>query len=594
MLKRALFYSVMPIIQGFFLYLADFRTNKKKMKKQYALCLSLFILFTGISFAGTNTPLPSPCSVTITTKNVTCSGLCDGMAIANPAGGVAPYTYSWSSGGGNTDTVLNICVGMTYNVTVTDNVGCTSTASTTITQPAALTVMLSANNSTCSCSGSLLGSANGGTASYSYSWSPSGGATASATSLCPGSYTLSVTDANACMTSAVGTITSSGGPISSVLTQKNVSCNTQCNGKVTVSTSGGSTPFTYSWSPGTSTSAVDSSLCAGTYTLTTTDAAGCHSAQNFTITQPVALTSAIVSHTNLKCNGQCNGKAMVTAAGGISPFTYSWTPTGGTRDSATNLCSGTSTVTVMDQNGCKSVDSVNLTEPASLVITPAHQNVTCNGGNNGWATAIVSGGTGPYTYTWLPSLIPFGLKAGFEACFVTDSNGCRIQSIFNITQPTKIVPVVSVKPVSCATCTDGRDSVNVTGGKLPYTYAWTPGGCTSPLCTGLAAGTYTCCVTDSAGCMICQTVSVGVLGITEMDAPSMYIYPNPAGDQLSIQIPPQYDIRGLGLFNTMGQQILELKDFRSSTLDVSMLKPGTYLLRLYYTGGCMHKLFIKK
>jgi hypothetical protein len=240
------------------------------------------------------------------------------------------------------------------------------------------------------------------------------------------------------------------------------------------------------------------------------------------------------------------------------------------------------------------VDSIILTEPAKLVLTPFQKNVTCNGGSAGLASVTATGGTKPFTTTWLPTLIPFGLKAGPEVCLVTDSNGCRAQNFFNITQPKLIVPVVAVKPASCSTCSDGRDSVTVTGGIAPYMYNWSPGGCSLPMCSGLTAGTYSCCITDSAGCQVCQSVDVGVLGINELGAPSMYIFPNPVGDQLFIQIPAEYNIQGLALFNMFGQELMEIKSFKATSLDVSMLKPGTYLLRLYAPEGNMHKLFIKR
>jgi len=565
------------------------------MKKHYFLALSISLISALTALAGTTTPSPiCGLTVTINQTNVTCSGLCNGMAIAMPASGTAPYTYSWSPAGGTADTAKNLCPG-TYTLGVMDAVGCSTAATFTITQPTALSLILSANNATCTCTGSLLGSANGGTPAYTYSWLPSGGNAASATNLCPGNYTLVVLDGNGCPDTAKGMITQATGPASTVLIQKNISCFGQCNGRITVSTSGGNTPYTYSWSPGSSTAAVDSNLCAGSYTLTTTDAGGCHSALAATITAPAsALTSSITSQTKIKCGGQCTGTAIVSASGGTAPLTYAWTPSGGNLDTGKRLCAGTATVTVTDQNGCKNIDSVTIMAPLPLAVAQTQHNVSCNGGNDGTCTATPSGGTAPYTYSWLPTPFPFLLKSGPEVCFVTDSNGCRVTAPYFITQPTKIVPVVSAKPASCATCADGRDSVTVTGGKPPYTFSWSPGGGTSALNTGLTPGSYTCCVTDSAGCQICQSVLLSVLGIAEMEAPSMYIFPNPVGDMLMIQIPAQFNIHGMSLLNTVGELILEKPDFRANTLDVSALKPGTYLLRLYYDGGSMHKLFIKK
>jgi hypothetical protein len=462
--------------------------------------------------------------------------------------------------------------------------------------PVTCSVTVTTTNATCNglCNGSAIANPIGGTAPYTYSWATLSGTRDTVTNICAGTYTLFVTDNFGCSSSATFTI---GQPVvltNTLHSQTNLKCNGVCNGKAVFNAAGGTGPYLYSWLPAGSSTDSATNLCSGTYTVVVTDQNGCKDTNMVILTQPSALVSSIVSYSNLKCNGQCRGKAKVGVTGGTMPYHYSWTPVGGTKDSARTLCAGTSTVTITDTAGCVSKDTVTLTEPAALVLTPTQHNVTCNGGADGFAVATVSGGTGAYTYSWLPSPFPIGLAAGPEFCLVTDSNGCRINHLFPITQPPAIVPTVSAKPASCGTCNDGRDSVAVTGGKGAYTYSWSPGGCTSPLCTGLAPGTYSCCVTDSAGCTVCQTVNVSVLGITEMEAPSMYIFPNPAGDYLNIQIPSQYNIQGLGLFSSVGQEILEISDFKSSLLDVSRLKPGIYLLRLYYPGGSMHKLFIKE
>jgi hypothetical protein len=560
------------------------------MKKIYT-----FLLVAAIGFlALAPTMASAQCSVTISSTNVTCFGLCNGRAIANPTGGVAPYTYSWSPSGGTSDTAKLLCAG-TYTVNVTDAATCSTSTVVTITQPTALSLTMGPNSSTCSCTGSLMGAANGGTPLYSYSWTPSGGIGPGASNLCPGTYTLTVTDGNACMSSTTGVVTTSAPPAVAIVTQTNVNCGGNCNGKVTVSTSGGTSPYTYSWTGSSNTSTTDSSMCAGTYTVTAKDVNGCTGTNTITITQPPVLVGGITSQVNNLCGGQCRGKAYTTTSGGTAPYTYSWSTSRTTRDSATRLCTGSVAVTITDANGCSKTDSVSITGPAQpLTAATTQTNAKCHGGT-GMATATASGGTAPYTYSWVPNPLYFALAAGPEICNITDSNGCTTTKFFNITQPSAIVPTVLVTPASSSTASDGKDSVSVTGGTGgTYTYSWSPNNCNTPSCSGLTAGYYTVCVTDSNNCKVCVTDTLGVTGIVEMEAPAMFIFPNPAGDFINIQIPAQYNIQSLELFNGMGELLFERKDFKANLLDLSGLAPGTYLLRLNFPGGSMHKFFIKE
>ena len=129
--------------------------------------------------------------------------------------------------------------------------------------------------------------------------------------------------------------------------QTNVSCNGGSNGTATVSPSGGTPVYTYSWAPSGGTAATATGLSAGTYTVTVTDANLCTATRNFTITQPTAISTATAAQTNVFCNGGSNGSASVTPSGGVGGYTYSWSPSGGTAATATGLSAGTYTVTVV-------------------------------------------------------------------------------------------------------------------------------------------------------------------------------------------------------------------------------------------------------
>ncbi|WP_084403469.1 SprB repeat-containing protein, partial [Epilithonimonas caeni] len=135
--------------------------------------------------------------------------------------------------------------------------------------------------------------------------------------------------------------------------QTNVSCNGGSNGSATVGVTGGTTPYTYSWSPSGGTAATATGLAAGTYTVTVKDATNATKTQSFTITEPTALVATAVSQTNVACNGAATGAATVSASGGTPGYTYSWSPSGGTAATATGLAAGTYTVTITDGNACQ-------------------------------------------------------------------------------------------------------------------------------------------------------------------------------------------------------------------------------------------------
>ena len=209
--------------------------------------------------------------------NVTCFGGNNGSATISPAGGNAPYTYSWSPSGGAASTAAGITAG-NYTVTVTDASGCVQTALYTITQPAAITSSITATTNV-SCfgghDGSATANASSGTAPYNYSWntSPSQAGT-SANNLSAGTYTVTVTDSKGCTTSVTAVITQPPGMnLTSASTP--ASCGLS-DGTATVNASGGQAPYTFMWlTTPVQSNQTASNLSAGSYSIIVTDAKGC-------------------------------------------------------------------------------------------------------------------------------------------------------------------------------------------------------------------------------------------------------------------------------------------------------------------------------
>ncbi|MFI5151088.1 MAG: gliding motility-associated C-terminal domain-containing protein, partial [Bacteroidia bacterium] len=453
--------------------------------------------------------------------NILCYGGTTGSATVTAAGGTSAYTYSWTPSGGTASTASGLTAG-NYTCTVTDSKGCTASQIYALTQPvAAIAITPSSSPSGCGVStGSATASVTGGTGSYTYSWTPSGGNGATANNLSSGTYTVTIQDANNCTQTASVIVGNSSGPSSSLTSSNNLICNAACNGSAAVSASGGTGPYTYSWSPSGGTTSSASSLCAGSYTCSIRDANNCLTTQVVNITQPPAL-AVTPSQTDILCNSASTGSATATVSGGTGTFTYSWTPTGGTLSTASNLSAGTYTCSITDANNCPISHIFNLAQPSALVVTPSQTNVTCNAGNTGSATTAVSGGSGPYTYTWSPSggtsFAATSLTAGTYTCSVTDANGCPASQVFTITQPAALS--VSVSSVA-ATCggSNGSASLTATGGTGSYTYSWAPGGNTTNSLTGIGAGTYSVTVTDASGC-----VQTGSTNVTNTGGPSTSI-----------------------------------------------------------------------
>ena len=223
-----------------------------------------------------------------------------------------------------------------------------------------LTLSVSSVSASCGiCNGTATVTPAGGTPPYAYFWNPTGQTSPTATNLCTGNYTVTVTDSRGC-TASINVFVPQAITIVITSTSTSVSCFGACDGAATATPSGGTPPYTYLWSPGGQNTASIINLCAGTYTVTVTDANGCFSSASVTFTGPPQLLFATLTGTNINCNGACTGSATAIAGGGTPGYTYLWLPGGQTTTTINNLCIGTYICTVTDSNGCVFTDSVIL------------------------------------------------------------------------------------------------------------------------------------------------------------------------------------------------------------------------------------------
>ena len=466
--------------------------------------------------------------------NVKCKNGSDGTAQIIVSGGTSPYTYLWSNSA-TTQSITGLSAN-TYTCTVTDNTGCTSNSSVTITEPAAaLSEILSTTNITCNTltDGKASLSVSGGTAGYTYLWTGTGSVSsftstsASLTGLAAGTYNYVVTDANSCQKSGSATIVEPTA-ISISSSKTDVSCKGGSTGSITLTVSGGTvgSGYSYSWTgPSFSATTKDiSTLIAGSYTVTVTDANGCTNQSTIVISEPAAILDATASTTNAKCKSSADGSITLTPSGGTSTYTYLWNNSS-TNQNQTNLVAGTYSVTITDSKGCTANKSYVITEPTAISVVLSTTNISCNGLKDGKTSLVVSGGTASYTYAWTgtgsvswrsgTNDTMINLPAGTYNYVVTDANSCQKSGSATIQDPDTIAISNVNTNVSCNGGNDGDIKLTLLGGSpisSPiYNYSWTGPGTyssTSKNISGLTAGTYVITVTDNNSCTKNKTIKI--------------------------------------------------------------------------------------
>ncbi len=344
---------------------------------------------------------PTIIVLSTTQVNVSCNGGSNGSIDLTVSGGTSGYTYNWGAGQPTTQDRSGLSLG-TYCVTVTDANGCTKTTCVTITEPTG--IVLSTTQVNVSCIGGSNGSIDltvaGGTPGYTYNWGAGQPTTQDRSGLSVGTYCVTVTDANGCTKTICATITQPTA-LSLSNTPLNVLCNGTATGSIDLTVNGGTPGYAYDWSnDGPETPDNDpqdlSSLLAGTYTVTVTDANGCAATTAITITEPTALSlsSTVINPTNC---GVANGSIDLTVTGGTPGYTYDWsndgpeTPDNDAQD-LTNLLLGAYTVTVTDNNGCTATHSKTL-----IYVDVIAPNITCPGPQTVNADANCAGTIGVHS-----------------------------------------------------------------------------------------------------------------------------------------------------------------------------------------------------
>lgn len=498
-----------------------------------------------------------------TGTNLQCFGACNGTVTAIASGGTPTYAYSiaptnvGSCIATQAANVFSTLGASSYTVTCSDLKGCTKTAVRTITSPTQIVINFNTVvNPTCPnpCAGSFIPTspAASGTGSKKYYlYDPTGTffqdscitAGCSFSGLCQGTYTVMAKDAAGC--TVTNTITLSLPPIPDIVLDSvtNVLCNGGCSGKIYTTTTGGTTPYAYTFTPlnnapcgnavGFGTGDFQNLPVGSNYKIVVTSPNQCKdSILSIAITQPPVLSWNSLTKTDLLCFQGCDGTINALAQGGTPPYTYqisannaACTTTQVNPGQFGSLAAQTFTVTATDANNCSITSTITLSQPPQLVLNHiVNQTVSCNGGCDASVTINPTGGTGAITNYQISPILPCapgqavagtftGLGPNTYTVTAQDANGCTASTTFTIANP----PVLSITAnvtgnVSCFGLCDGSASSNTTGGTPGYSYSiagpGTPVISVVGVASGLCNGVYTITVTDSKFCTATSTIQI--------------------------------------------------------------------------------------
>lgn len=533
----------------------------------------------------------------IASVNVACYGDATGSIALTVNGGTGPgYSYSWNQNVSTTNQANNIAAG-NYNITITDQANCTKDTLVAVTQPAApLSTTTVFTDVTCFGfnDGTITTTPAGGTGNYNYAWSPNSGNSGAVTGLGAGTFTVTITDANNCTITDQASIIEPAAALTLVPAQTDLLCNGVSTGQATVTASGGTAPYSYTWNPNAGNGSTITNLAAGQYNLTVTDDHTCTATVSYTLTQPPALT-VTAAVTDAQCNGNADGQITLTAGGGTvaADYGYQWAaPVTSTTNIADNLNATTYAFTITDDNNCTLTSTATVNQPAILQTTVSIDDVICFGENSGIVTAQPSGGTPQYALTITADGVNFqsdvnnrfvNLIADDYVVIVNDANGCTDTTQITINEPALITNTFTPTDITCFGYNDGRITFTATNGGIPgYTYTLDNGTQNNTgAFTGLTPGNYTITVSDANNCTILETTT-----ITEPDALSIDVTPDPVTVKIGETIQLQTTVNQTGAVTYDWQPPMGLDCYDCAAPVFSGNYSATYTVTLTNSLGC--------
>ncbi len=396
-----------------------------------------------------------------------------------------------------------------------------------------------------------------------------------------GIYSVTITDARS---RVIDTFTVNEPTAINVSVSGNhITCYEGHDGDITLSPSGGTTPYQYQWLTGETTASL-ANLKAGHYHFTVTDNNGCSYVDSVYRTDTTNKFDLFAWGSSSTGCGGSTGAAQVNVTGSGS-YSYLWNPTAQTTHTATGLSAGSYKVIVTDgTSGCKDSAYADVSDAGAPSVNHIMwRNVDCHGDSTGYLEVYASSGTPPYDYVWNTNpvdndSIAENLPAGFYSVTVTDNNNCAASRTFGIDEPEPLTANITPQQPTCYHGLDGYAIVHAFGGEKPYCYTGFPYEDENNSGYKIA-GTYNVTINDNRGCRLKKSYT-----ITD---------PDPLAIDTSI-----YDVtvRGydngvinISMLNGTAPYTYTWSNGATSQ-DVDHLPAGTYSVTIADKNGCMNTI----
>ena len=507
--------------------------------------------------------------------DVQCTGENTGTASAEGAGGSGGYTYNWSNG--ETGPTQSGLTAGEYIVTISDSDNCSIAIVIEISEPltAVMAGITTINQPNCgNLDGELSAFGLGGTPDYTYLWD-TGETSAVLSNIGSGIYTVTVTDLNNCTAESTITLEDNDGVTLAANDVGNNTCFGDTEGTATITASGGSGIYTYTWSNG-GTNQTENNLPAGQYSITVTDDGNCTGEISIEITEPDAF-EANETLIDITCNGAENGSIQLNTTGGTGNLTYLWN-TEDTTDGITDLIAGIFSVTVTDENSCTGEIEFVIAEPDPIITGIVDSNSpSCTGDMDGFISLNPSGGTGDLSFQWSngdTTMTADSLTAGDYSVTISDENNCDVVFDFTLDDAIELNIGASTSPTTCNGGQDGSAILIPVGGNGEYNIEWSTGDSTLQI-FNLSAGTYSVTVTDGNGCSTEADIEVFEPLAIDPNITTTNESSNGAGDGSAISDPLDGVAPYAFLWST-GDTISVIQN----------LSPGSYGLTITDSNGC--------
>ena len=435
--------------------------------------------------------------------------------------------------------------------------------------------------------GQISVSPSGGYGPYTTYYSDLNGMPVNPDSLYAGTYLINLVDSTLCEITDTVVVIDNSFSIQTNFTSP--LCFGDSLGSASVTVTGGTSPFLYSWSNSTINSSVIDSIPAGVYFIQVTDSNSCTISDTIILTQPLQLNIED-SLTNISCYGNSNGIINLFVNGGVYPYFFLW-DNGDTSQNIFNLVSGNYQITVTDSNNCIIVDTLTVNQPNELYAYFNLNYVSCFGLSDGFIDGTTIGGQPPFTYLWSTgdtTLDLFNIPSDMYIFSLNDSNNCFFTDTIVVFEPSELIADISF---------DSTNLVSIgSGGTVPYTYdIYGPSGSlfastsnnmgVSFSINPTLPGTYILVVTDANGCVDSSEVYIVSSNMSEIESiGNLNIYPNPSNDLFNISLDNLMKQKIIiSVHNVLGE-LVYIKDFDpmigdfSTSINLQDFGPSIYFI----------------